>query len=60
VKHVKGHQLTYQYLQINGFETPIIIDGKDGLDMTIPPPSFSVCDVETYIGKIGMKVPWNI
>ncbi|XP_012527062.1 histone lysine demethylase PHF8 isoform X4 [Monomorium pharaonis] len=49
VKHVKGHQLTFQYLQINGFENPIIIDVKDGLDMTIPPPSFSVCDVETYI-----------
>ncbi|XP_071575939.1 histone lysine demethylase PHF8 isoform X2 [Temnothorax nylanderi] len=50
VKHVKGHQLTFQYLQINGFETPIIIDGKDGLDMTVPPLSFSVRDVETYIG----------
>ncbi|XP_011876214.1 PREDICTED: lysine-specific demethylase phf2-like isoform X3 [Vollenhovia emeryi] len=50
VKHVKGPQLTFQYLQINGFETPIIIDGKDGLDMTVPPLSFTVCDVETYIG----------
>ncbi|XP_071643317.1 histone lysine demethylase PHF8 isoform X1 [Temnothorax longispinosus] len=50
VKHVKGHQLTFQYLQINGFETPIIIDGKDGLDMTVPPPNFSIRDVETYIG----------
>ncbi|XP_011630466.1 histone lysine demethylase PHF8-like isoform X1 [Pogonomyrmex barbatus] len=50
VKHVKGYQLTFQYLQINGFETPIIIDGKDGLDMTVPPPSFNVNDVETYIG----------
>ncbi|XP_011162407.1 histone lysine demethylase PHF8 isoform X2 [Solenopsis invicta] len=49
VKHVKGHQLTFQYLQINGFENPIIIDGKDGLDMTVPPSSFSVNDVETYI-----------
>lgn len=57
VKHVKGHQLTFQYLQVNGFETPIIIDGKDGLDMTVPPPSFTVCDVETYIGKmVGMKI----
>ncbi|EGI57244.1 PREDICTED: lysine-specific demethylase phf2-like isoform X1 [Acromyrmex echinatior] len=50
VKHVKGHQLTIQYLQNNGFETPIIIDGKDGLDMTVPPSTFSICDAETYIG----------
>lgn len=57
VKHVKGQQLTLQYLQTNGFETPIIIDGKDGLDMTVPPQSFSVYDVETYVGKIaGIKV----
>ncbi|XP_060818110.1 histone lysine demethylase PHF8-like isoform X3 [Bombus pascuorum] len=50
VKHVRGQQLTLQYLQANGFESPIIIDGKDGLDMTVPPPNFSVYDVESYIG----------
>ncbi|XP_076237493.1 histone lysine demethylase PHF8 isoform X4 [Calliopsis andreniformis] len=50
VKHIRGQQLTLQYLQTNGFETPIIIDGKDGLDMIVPPPNFSVYDVESYIG----------
>ncbi|XP_012221555.1 histone lysine demethylase PHF8-like isoform X3 [Linepithema humile] len=50
VKHVKGQQLTFQYLQTNGFETPIITDGKEGLDMIVPSPSFSVYDVETHIG----------
>jgi len=50
VKHIRGQQLTLQYLQTNGFETPIIIDGKEGLDMIVPPASFSVYDVETYIG----------
>ncbi|XP_072747307.1 histone lysine demethylase PHF8 isoform X1 [Anoplolepis gracilipes] len=50
VKHVKGQHLSLQYLQTNGFENPIIVDGKDGLDMTIPPQNFSVYDVETYIG----------
>ncbi|XP_043283043.1 histone lysine demethylase PHF8-like isoform X2 [Venturia canescens] len=50
VKHVRGQQLTLEYLQNNGFETPIIIDGKDGLDMVVPPPNFSVYDVESYIG----------
>ncbi|XP_015594348.1 lysine-specific demethylase phf2 isoform X2 [Cephus cinctus] len=50
VRHVRGQQLTLQYLQSNGFEAPIVIDGKDGLDMTVPPPNFSVYDVESYIG----------
>ncbi|XP_015434991.1 PREDICTED: histone lysine demethylase PHF8-like [Dufourea novaeangliae] len=50
VKHVRGQQLTLQYLQTNGFENPVIIDGKDGLDMVVPPPNFSVYDVESYIG----------
>ncbi|XP_017883997.1 histone lysine demethylase PHF8-like isoform X3 [Ceratina calcarata] len=50
VKHIRGQQLTLQYLQTNGFEAPIIIDGKDGLDMTVPPPNFSVYDIESYIG----------
>ncbi|XP_028519939.1 lysine-specific demethylase 7A-like isoform X2 [Apis cerana] len=50
VKHVRGQQLTLQHLQTNGFESPIIIDGKDGLDMTVPPPNFSVYDIESCIG----------
>lgn len=50
VKQVRGQQLTLQYLEANGFESPFIIDGKDGLDMTVPPTNFSVYDVESYIG----------
>lgn len=58
VKHVRGQQLTVQYLQTNGFEAPIIIDGKEGLDMTLPPPNFSVFDVENYVGKMSsLKIP---
>lgn len=51
VKYLKGKQLTLQYLQTNGFENPIVIDEKEGLNMTVPPSSFSVFDVENYIGK---------
>ncbi|XP_044009795.1 histone lysine demethylase PHF8-like isoform X1 [Aphidius gifuensis] len=50
VKNIRGQQLTLEYLQTNGFETPIIIDEKDGLDMTLPSSNFSVYDVESYIG----------
>lgn len=51
VKHVRGQQLTIQYLENNDFDTPIIIDGKEGLDMIVPPSNFSVYDVESYVGK---------
>ncbi|XP_043479415.1 histone lysine demethylase PHF8-like isoform X1 [Leptopilina heterotoma] len=50
LKHVRGQQLTIQYLENNDFDTPIIIDGKEGLDMIVPPSNFSVYDVESYVG----------
>ncbi|GJQ66960.1 hypothetical protein Trydic_g21906 [Trypoxylus dichotomus] len=50
VLHMRGQQLTETLLQQKGFDCPIVIDGKDGLDMTIPPDNFSVYDVEAFIG----------
>lgn len=50
IKYLKGQQLTMQYLQTNGFDVPIVVDTKDGLDMVVPPPNFSLYDVQNYIG----------
>lgn len=50
VIHMRGQQLTETLLQTQGFSSPIVIDAKDGLDMTVPPENFSVYDVEAYIG----------
>ncbi|KRT83807.1 PHD finger motif containing protein [Oryctes borbonicus] len=50
VLHMRGQQLTETLLQQKGFDSPIVIDGKDGLDMTIPPDNFSLYDVEAYVG----------
>ncbi|XP_045482030.1 lysine-specific demethylase 7B-like [Harmonia axyridis] len=50
VLHMRGQQLTESFLQQNGFTSPIVIDSKDGLDMTIPPDNFSLYDVEAYVG----------
>lgn len=47
---MRGQQLTESFLQQNGFTSPIVIDSKDGLDMTIPPDNFSLYDVEAYVG----------
>lgn len=48
--HMRGQQLTETVLQQQGFNSPIVIDGKDGLDMNIPPENFSLYDVESYVG----------
>ncbi|CAN0063360.1 unnamed protein product [Lampetra planeri] len=45
-----GSQLTLQYLEQAGFETPILVAKKDGLGMMVPPTSFTVSDVEQYVG----------
>ncbi|XP_071439259.1 histone lysine demethylase PHF8-like [Hetaerina americana] len=46
-----GQQLTLQYLQRTGFNDPILIPQKEGLGMTVPPETFSVSDVEYYVGS---------
>ena len=51
IKHLKGQQLTMQYLQTNGFDSPIMVDTKDGLDIIVPPPNFNVQDVANHIGN---------
>lgn len=50
VLHMRGQQLTETYLQEQGFSTPIVVDDKDGLDLIVPGDTFSVFDVESYIG----------
>ena len=54
---MRGQQLTEMVLHQKGFDNPIVIDGKDGLDMVIPPDNFSVYDIESYIeGELEIDV----
>ena len=46
----RGHELTVDFLDKNGFDTPILIDNKEGLGLIVPPPTFTVQDVELYVG----------
>ncbi|KAM8933813.1 histone lysine demethylase PHF8 isoform 2-T2 [Pelodytes ibericus] len=46
----QGAQLTVEYLEENSFSVPILVLKKDGLGMTLPAPSFTVSDVEYYVG----------
>ncbi|XP_006887287.1 PREDICTED: lysine-specific demethylase 7A [Elephantulus edwardii] len=49
-----GGQLTHRYLEKHGFDVPIMVPKLDDLGLRLPPPTFSVVDVERYVG--GDKV----
>lgn len=45
-----GSQLTQRYLEKHGFDVPIMVPKLDDLGLRLPPPTFSVMDVERYVG----------
>lgn len=49
---LSGSELTKEYIENSGFNLPILIDKKDGLDLKVPPSNFSIQDVENYVGKL--------
>ncbi|XP_061494789.1 lysine-specific demethylase 7A isoform X2 [Rhineura floridana] len=49
-----GSQLTQRYLEKHGFDVPIMVPKLDGLGLRLPPSTFSILDVERYVG--GDKV----
>ena len=48
-----GAQLTVEYLEEKTFSSPILVARKEGLGMTLPPPTFGPRDVELYVGEWG-------
>lgn len=53
---MQGGQVTQRYLERHGFRYPIAVAQLEGLGLRLPPPDFSVKDVERYVGKDGV---WN-
>ncbi|XP_022059401.1 lysine-specific demethylase 7A [Acanthochromis polyacanthus] len=51
---MKGEQVTTRYLERHDFNYPIVVTEMEGLGLKLPPPTFSVKDVEQYVG--GDKV----
>ncbi|XP_055018265.1 lysine-specific demethylase 7B, partial [Boleophthalmus pectinirostris] len=51
---MKGEQVTPRYLERHGFNYPIAVTEMEGLGLKLPPTTFSVKDVEEYVG--GDKV----
>lgn len=50
---MQGGQVTQRYLERLGFRYPIVVTKMEGLGLQLPPPDFSVKDVERYVGKEG-------
>ncbi len=48
---MKGEQVTTRYLERHGFNYPIAVTEMEGLGLKLPEPTFSVKDVEQYVGK---------
>lgn len=46
-----GQQVTPRFLERHGFNYPIMVTEMEGLGLKLPPPTFSVLDVERYVGK---------
>ncbi|XP_069484923.1 lysine-specific demethylase 7A [Ambystoma mexicanum] len=54
VQKMQGGQLTQRHLEKHGFNSPIMVPRLDDLGLRLPPPTFSVLDVEHCVG--GNKV----
>ena len=49
-----GSELTLDYLERNGFSSPIVVENKENLGLIVPPSTFSVADVERYVGMYAI------
>ena len=51
IRRLSGCELTCEYLEHEGFDVPIIVDKTEGLDLQVPPSTFTVQDVENCVGQ---------
>lgn len=54
-----GTQLTHKYLEKHGFDFPILVPKIDGLGIALPASTFTVRNVEEYVGKWWQHVRWS-
>ncbi|XP_038054514.1 histone lysine demethylase PHF8-like isoform X2 [Patiria miniata] len=47
-----GSELNVPYLERHGFTQPILVESKEGLGLQVPPQTFTVGDVERYVGSM--------
>ena len=49
--HIKGSEVTVEYFEEHGFGYPLLVERKEGLGLKVPPPDFTIADVERCVGK---------
>lgn len=54
VLKIRGQALTLPLLISKGFNRPIFVETVEALEMKLPPDSFTVRDVERYVGSDRM------
>ncbi|KAJ1523891.1 hypothetical protein ONE63_010445 [Megalurothrips usitatus] len=54
VKEMNGKDFNIQYLQRNGFSTPLLFKEKSGLGIVVPSKNFTINDVRTCVGSRRM------
>ena len=52
LRTVHGAELTTNYFDKHGFDTPIMVDVSEGLGLKVPSADFSVSDVERCVGEL--------
>ncbi|CAG7785988.1 unnamed protein product [Allacma fusca] len=51
---LRGNNLTLPHLTHKGFNRPIVVESSEGLGLKVPPETFTVRDVERYVGSERM------
>ena len=51
ILEMKGEDLNLAYLVTNGFDKPILVNDKEGLEMKVPHEEFGVEDVMDVVGE---------
>ena len=51
ITRLKGNQVTVEYLTKNGFNKPILVTNRDGLDLALPSRSISLTEIGDLVGE---------
>lgn len=48
---MNGSEVTLEYFEEHGFQYPLLVERKEGLGLKVPPPDFTIADVERCVGE---------
>ena len=51
VQCLSGDEVTVNYFHENGFNFPILVEKKEGLNLTLPPVDITIAEIEQKVGQ---------